>query len=321
MRPAGRPVASAFSGLPAPVRIGSCTGAAGVLTLEGQPSIPPAGSIVVSKSPAVALTIAGSDSGGGAGIQADLKTFEALGVWGTSALTAVTAQNTLGVHDSLVLPAALGSGPDRRGRRRLRGRRGQDRDAGLGAVIEAVASAVADHGLAPVVVDPVLVTSHGDLLLEADAIGVLRRILLPLATLVTPNIPEAEALLSRPIGGVEAMVDAAAELASLGPEAVLLKGGHLGGDRSPDLLWRDGANSGWTGHACPADTPMGPGAPCRLPSAPIWPPAELWWRRARGQRYLSRRRSPPGVDVGHGVGPVNPGWRAGPYPRLDERGA
>ncbi len=275
----------------------------------------------MSKSPAVALTIAGSDSGGGAGIQADLKTFEALGVWGTSALTAVTAQNTLGVHDSLVLPAALV-------RAQIDAVVGDFGVAavktgmlGSAAVIEAVASAVADHGLAPVVVDPVLVTSHGDLLLEADAIGVLRRILLPLATLVTPNIPEAEALLSRPIGGVEAMVDAAAELASLGPEAVLLKGGHLGGDRSPDLLWRDGGEQWLDGPRLPGRHTHGTG--CTLSAAicaHLATGGTLVEACTRAKIFVSEAIA-AGADVGHGVGPVNPGWRAGPYPRLDERGA
>jgi hydroxymethylpyrimidine/phosphomethylpyrimidine kinase len=165
---------------------------------------------MVNDLPRVALTIAGSDSGGGAGIQADLKTFEAFGVWGTCAITAVTAQNTLGVHDSLVLPPTLvraqidavvddlGVAATKTGM------------LGSATVIEAVAAAVSDHGLNPLVVDPVLVTSHGDLLLETDAMGVLRRALLPLASVITPNIPEAEALLDRPIEGVAAMEEAAA---------------------------------------------------------------------------------------------------------------
>jgi hydroxymethylpyrimidine/phosphomethylpyrimidine kinase len=265
---------------------------------------------VVSVTPTVALTIAGSDSGGGAGIQADLKTFEALGVWGTCALTGVTAQNTMGVHDAVVLPerlvraqidavvADLGVGATKTGM------------LGSAAVIETVARAVVDHGLSPLVVDPVLVTSHGDLLLEAGAIGVLRTILLPLATLVTPNIPEAEALLSRRIAGVDAMAEAASELAALGPAAVLLKGGHLGSERSPDLLWQGGHGHWLDGPRLPGRHTHGTG--CTLSAAVC---AYLGLGRplldacAEGKRFVAQAID-AGVDVGRGVGPVNPGWMA-----------
>jgi hydroxymethylpyrimidine/phosphomethylpyrimidine kinase len=275
---------------------------------------------VTQSRPAVALTIAGSDSGGGAGIQADLKTFEAFGVWGTSALTGVTAQNTLGVHDALVLPPALvraqidavvgdfGVGATKTGM------------LGSAAVIEAVAGAVIDHGLTPLIVDPVLVTSHGELLLEADALGVLRQILLPLATLVTPNIPEAEALLGRSIVGAEAMPEAAAELAAFGPAAVLLKGGHLGGDRSPDLLWRDGRGEWLDGPRLSGRYTHGTG--CTLSAAICAQLAalpDLGSVRLKASDRLADACGwakefvagaiAAGVDVGHGVGPVNPGWR------------
>jgi hydroxymethylpyrimidine/phosphomethylpyrimidine kinase len=264
---------------------------------------------VVSEPRVVALTIAGSDSGGGAGIQADLKTFEAFGVWGTSAVTAVTAQNTLGVHDSLVLPAALVRAQIDAVVGDLGAAAVKTGMLGSAAVIAAVASAVADHGLAPLVVDPVLVTSHGDLLLEADAMGVLRQLLLPLATLVTPNIPEAEALLSRPIGGVDAMAEAAAELASLGPAAVLLKGGHLGGDRSPDLLWWDGCEHWFDGPRLPGRHTHGTG--CTLSAAicaHLATGGTLAEGCARAKAFVAGAIA-AGLDVGHGVGPVNPGWR------------
>jgi hydroxymethylpyrimidine/phosphomethylpyrimidine kinase len=264
---------------------------------------------VVSDAPVVALTIAGSDSGGGAGIQADLKTFEAFGVWGTSALTGVTAQNTLGVHGSLVLPASLVRAQIDAVVTDLGVAAAKTGMLGSAAVIEAVASAVVDHGLAPLVVDPVLVTSHGDLLLEADAIGVLRQVLLPLATLVTPNLPEAEALLSRRIGGVEAMVEAAAELAALGPSAVLLKGGHLGGDRSPDLLWWDGREHWLDGPRLPGRHTHGTG--CTLSAAicaHLAMGGTLVEGCARAKAFVAGAIA-AGVDVGHGVGPVNPGWQ------------
>lgn len=257
------------------------------------------------------LTIASSDSGGGAGIQADLKTFAAFGVWGTSAITAVTAQNTLGVHDSLVLPAALVRAQIDAVISDLGAAAVKTGMLGSAAVIEAVAGAVADHGVARLVVDPVLVTSHGDLLLEADALAVLRRVLLPLATLVTPNIPEAEALLSRPIGGADAMIEAAAELASLGSAAVLLKGGHLGGDRSPDLLWCDGRELWLDGPRLPGRHTHGTG--CTLSAAicaHLATGGTLAEGCARAKAFVSEAIA-TGLDIGHGVGPVNPGWRAG----------
>ena len=265
---------------------------------------------MVNDLPRVALTIAGSDSGGGAGIQADLKTFEAFGVWGTCAITGVTAQNTLGVHDSLVLPPTLvraqidavvddlGVAATKTGM------------LGSATVIEAVAAAVSDHGLNPLVVDPVLVTSHGDLLLETDAMGVLRRALLPLAAVITPNIPEAEALLDRPIEGVAAMEEAAAELASFGPAAVLLKGGHLGGSRSPDILWEAG-RAYWL-DAPRRDARHTHGTGCTL-SAAICAQLALGQALApacaRAKEFVTAAIA-AGVEVGRGVGPVNPGWRS-----------
>ena len=151
-----------------------------------------------------------------------------------------------------------------------------------------------DHGLGPFVVDPVLVTSHGDLLLEVDAMGVLRRLLLPLAAVVTPNIPEAEALLSRPIERVTAMEEAAAELASLGPAAVLLKGGHLGGDRSPDVLWQNG-RAEWL-DAPRQDARHTHGTGCTLSAAicaATWRSARPCRQPARAPRSSSPRPSPP----------------------------
>lgn len=261
-------------------------------------------------APAVALTIAGSDSGGGAGIQADLKTFEAYGVWGTSALTGITAQNTIGVHQSLVLPAWLVRAQIDAVVSDMGVTAAKTGMLGSAAVIEAVAAAVADHGLTLLVVDPVLVTSHGDLLLEPDALDVLRRVLLPLATLVTPNLPEAEALLSRPISGVDAMADAAAELASLGAAAVLLKGGHLGGGRSPDLLWRDGREEWLDGPRLPGRHTHGTG--CAL-SAAICAHLATGGSLAEGcalAKDFVAGAIAAGVDVGRGVGPIDPGWQA-----------
>jgi hydroxymethylpyrimidine/phosphomethylpyrimidine kinase len=258
--------------------------------------------------PSVALTIAGSDSGGGAGIQADLKTFEVFGVWGTSALTGVTAQNTVGVAEALVLPPPLVRAQIEAVATDIGVSAAKTGMLGSAAVIEAVAAAVTDFELRPLVVDPVLVTSHGELLLERGAVDVLRRALLPLAALATPNLPEAEALVGHSIEGTAGMVRAAEELAESGLGAVLVKGGHLGGDRSPDLLWVDGAIEWFDGARLPGRYNHGTG--CTLSAA-------ICAQLARGvalspacavaKKFVAGAIT-DGVPVGRGVGPVNPGW-------------
>lgn len=181
----------------------------------------------------VALTIAGSDSGGGAGIQADLKTFHQFGVFGTSAITAITAQNTVGVAgwnpvspellraqiDAVVedlAPSAVKSGM-----------------LGTSELIHVVAASLREHDLGPYVLDPVMVATSGDTLLREDGIAAIRDELIPLAALVTPNTDEASALTGRPIEDEESMRDAARHIVSLGANAALIKGGHFrGGDES-----------------------------------------------------------------------------------------
>ena len=182
-----------------------------------------------------ALTIAGSDSGAGAGIQADLKTFAAHRVYGTTAITAVTAQNTLGVTMWQAMPADLVTAQIEA----VAGDIGADAVKvgmlGNAAIVEAVAAAIAALDLPLVVVDPVMVAKGGDRLLEADAIDALRAELLPRAHIVTPNIPEAEVLAGMTIGSVEDMKRAATRILALGPRVVLVKGGHLGGEESIDV--------------------------------------------------------------------------------------
>ncbi|WP_328292820.1 bifunctional hydroxymethylpyrimidine kinase/phosphomethylpyrimidine kinase [Kineococcus sp. NBC_00420] len=190
----------------------------------------------------VALTIAGSDSGGGAGIQADLKTFAAHGVYGASVVTALTAQNTHGVRGILAVPAEF-----------VRLQLDTVLDditvhatkigmlAGADVVL-AVAEVLRSRALGPVVLDPVMVATSGDALLDPDAVAAVRDVLLPLADLVTPNVPEAAALL-----GVDAATsvaqcrDQAQELARRSGTAVLLKGGHLSGQASVDVLASPGS--------------------------------------------------------------------------------
>lgn len=183
-----------------------------------------------------ALTIAGSDSGGGAGIQADLKTFAALGVHGTSALTAVTAQHTRAVTAVSMVPPKVISAQidavfDDFDVRALKIGMLGDR-----ATIRAVARALGRQRPVPIVLDPVMVASSGAVLLAPEAIGALRDELLPIATLITPNVPEAELLLGRSIPAARELGAAARDLLPLGPASVLLKGGHVGSGPVEDHL-------------------------------------------------------------------------------------
>lgn len=188
---------------------------------------------------AVALTIAGSDPSGGAGIQADLKTFHQFGVYGEAVLTLLTVQNTVGVEEVRVLDAdfvaaqlraVVGDIPP-----------GAAKTGALGseALVERVAELAGEFAF-PVVVDPVMISKHGAPLMDEEAREALRRMLLPRARLVTPNVPEAEVLAGMAIGNVEEAWEAARVILSLGPEAVLVKGGHLEGESVDLLLWREG---------------------------------------------------------------------------------
>lgn len=183
------------------------------------------------------MVVAGSDSGGGAGIQADIKAVTALGGFAATALTALTAQNTQGVFGVHPVPVAF----IRQQIQVVMEDIGADvvKTGMLGdvATIEAVCAALADYAPGvPVVLDPVMVAKGGHALLADDAVGVMRRRLLPLARVITPNLPEAEALSGVRIANVEDMKVAAQILLSLGVPAVLLKGGHLEGDALTDLL-------------------------------------------------------------------------------------
>lgn len=176
-----------------------------------------------------ALTIAGSDSGAGAGIQADLKTFAALGVYGTSAITAITAQNTVGVTQILELsPDLVAAQIDAVildiGANALK--TGMLANA---ALIEIVAQKIRDHRLQNLVVDPVMVAKSGDLLLRRDAIEALRTRLIPLATIVTPNLPEAVELTGIDCKNATAIKNAAKKILALGAKSVVIKGGHRKG--------------------------------------------------------------------------------------------
>lgn len=270
--------------------------------------------------PPVAMTIAGTDSGGGAGITADLKTFEAHGVWGTCAVVAVTAQNTLGVQAFETLRPSMVQAQIR----------SVASDIGIDAaktgmlataeLVDAVAAAWADvrriarsegRSGPALVVDPVFVSKHGDTLLADDAVAALREHLLPLATIVTPNLPEASALTGIEVTDRAGMEEAARLLAETGVRTVMVKGGHLGGDSSPDLVYTDGRSTWLDAPRIPGRHTHGTG--CTLSAAIA---AEL----ARGmdpadaciaaKRYVEHAIA-AGVELGSGVGPVNPGWARG----------
>jgi hydroxymethylpyrimidine/phosphomethylpyrimidine kinase len=194
----------------------------------------------------IALTIAGSDSGGGAGIQADLKTFHAFGVYGASVITALTAQNTLGVHGVHAVPpdfvrAQLDAVAEDLPPAAIK--TGMLANA---AIIAAVAAGIRAHHLTPYVLDPVMVATSGDALLDAAAGGALRERLLPLSTLVTPNLDEAAALTGRRGRDEDAMRRMAEDLVAAGAGAALVKGGHMPGDRLVDVLFDGREHRSWS---------------------------------------------------------------------------
>lgn len=255
------------------------------------------------------LTIAGSDSGGGAGIQADLKTFAALGCYGMSAITALTAQNTVAVTGIMpVTPEFVASQID-----------AVASDIGMDAVkigmlhsapiIRAVADRLAHHRPPHIVVDPVMVAKSGDRLLEEEAIDALRADLFPLATIITPNLPEAEVLLNRTIADLGAMRDAAVALTALGPRAALVKGGHLRHERSIDVLYiaQEGEPMALEGERIETENTHGTG--CTLSSAIAAYLARGYALReavVRAKVYLTAAlRAGASYRLGQGHGPVH----------------
>jgi hydroxymethylpyrimidine/phosphomethylpyrimidine kinase len=183
------------------------------------------------------LSIAGSDSGGGAGIQADLKTFAALGVYGTTAITAITAQNTVGVTAAVPLEADLVTAQIEAVAGDIEIHATKTGMLGTSAIVEAVAAAIVELDLPNLVVDPVMVAKSGDRLVDDEGIRTMRLELLPRALVVTPNIPEAEVLSGTRITSPERAREAAQRIHAMGPTAVIVKGGHAAGDEIVDLLF------------------------------------------------------------------------------------
>jgi len=194
----------------------------------------------------IALTIAGSDSGGGAGIQADLKTFHAFGVFGTTAITAVTAQNTLGVHAVHAIPPDIVIAQIRAVARDLRPAACKTGMLATRPLVEAVAGALRDEALDNYVLDPVMVATSGDALLDAGAEAAILALLVPLAACVTPNLDEAERLTNRRVRTTLEMQAAAESLVAAGARSALIKGGHGEGDEVIDLLWDGRRLRTWT---------------------------------------------------------------------------
>ena len=255
-----------------------------------------------------ALTIAGSDSGGGAGIQADLKVFFALGCHGMTALTALTAQNTTAVTGVHTVPedfvvaqieaVASDIGVDA-------AKTGMLASA---AIVEAVAKAVEVNAIDKLVVDPVFVSKHRDRLLAPDAVDALRTRLFPLATIITPNLYEAGALLDTEVAGLEDMKSAAEQLLAFGPRAVLVKGGHLPGDRAIDVYFDGSDMVEIDGPRFDTEDTHGTG--CAISAA-------ITARLAHGDELLDAVRAAKefitgaidrSLRLGKGYGPVNPGW-------------
>jgi hydroxymethylpyrimidine/phosphomethylpyrimidine kinase len=212
------------------------------------------------------LSIAGSDSGGGAGIQADLKTVAALGCYGMTAITALTAQNTQGVRSIHAVPLKmLADQID-----------AVVEDIGVDAVkigmlhsadtVRTVSAAIERHALPNIVLDPVMVATSGAVLIDNEAVSVLVRYLFPMAAVVTPNLDEASLLVGRPLDSEASLEAAALQLLEMGAQAVLLKGGHLPGDTVSDLLVTQGGSPHWM-RAARIDTPNTHGTGCTLSSA------------------------------------------------------
>jgi hydroxymethylpyrimidine/phosphomethylpyrimidine kinase len=266
------------------------------------------------------LTIAGSDSGGGAGIQADLKTFEAHGVFGLTAITCITAQNTVGVRDIVELPTSIIQSQLEAVFNDFDVAAVKIGMLGSAAIISLVADFLRDRAASiPIVLDPVMVATSGDRLLREDALELLKRELIPLATLITPNIPEGEILSGMSIESPRAMIDAMPVLQALGAQAVLLKGGHMAArfediemPQSIDLLMSDDALSSFFGPYIETRHTHGTG--CTLSSAIASNLAnglrlEQAVAAAKEYVYSAILHAP---ELGKGNGPLRHAWKNRP---------
>jgi hydroxymethylpyrimidine/phosphomethylpyrimidine kinase len=256
-----------------------------------------------------ALTIAGSDSSAGAGIQADLKTFAAHGVFGTCAITAITAQNTVGVSAAVPLAPSLVTAQIEAVASDIRLHATKIGMLATADIVAAVAAAITAYSLPAVVVDPVMISKSGHALLDPAAVDALVRLLLPLAVVVTPNIPEAEALTGAAIASMADARDAARRICAFGPAAVVIKGGHAAGDEVVDLLFDGTTFTEFTTPRIPSKNTHGTG--CTFASAvaaQLALGARLTDAVAAAQAYVAGaiRQAPA---IGHGHGPLQHFWR------------
>jgi len=256
-----------------------------------------------------ALTIAGSDSGGGAGIQADLKTFHEIGVYGMSVVTALTAQNTVGVHAVHVPPADFVRAQFDAVVRDIGVEAAKTGMLATADVIKVVAAGIREYGITRLVVDPVCASKHGDKLVADDAIDALRSEILPLAEVVTPNLGEVEVLTGVTVRDVGDLRAAAEAMKALGPRWVLVKGGHLpAGQDAVDLLYDGEQAIEVRGERI--DTADTHGTGCTLSAA-------IAAHRARGDDVVAAVRAAKafvtgairhGLRLGSGIGPVDHAW-------------
>jgi hydroxymethylpyrimidine/phosphomethylpyrimidine kinase len=261
-------------------------------------------------APPRALTIAGSDSGGGAGIQADLKTFGALGVYGMTAITAVTVQNTTGVSGYDEVAAATVAAQIHAVASDIGVDAAKTGMLASAAIVQAVARAVGEAGIAKLVVDPVFVSKHGHRLLQEDAVAALRDRIVPLAAVVTPNLPEAAGLAGlESVGTRQEMKRAAEAIVELGARSVLVKGGHLDeAGRASDLFF-DGDCMEWV-ESERFDTPHTHGTGCVLSAAITAYLArgeETLEAVARGKEFVTEAIR-AALPIGEGIGPVDPSF-------------
>jgi hydroxymethylpyrimidine/phosphomethylpyrimidine kinase len=263
----------------------------------------------VNREPRIVLTIAGSDSGGGAGIQADLKTFAALGCYGASVITAVTAQNTMAVTAAYPLPTELVTAQIEAVAGDIAIHATKTGMLATTAIVEAVAAAVAGLELPNLVVDPVMIAKSGDALLDRDAVRALCNELVPRARVVTPNIPEAEAMTGLRIRTLEDVHAAAARIKAMGPTAVVVKGGHADGDDIVDLLMT--ADEVRELHVRRVPTRNTHGTGCTFASAIaalLAQGATIPDAVAGAQTYVAGAIR-HALAVGHGHGPLDHFWR------------
>ncbi len=251
-----------------------------------------------------ALTIAGSDSGGGAGMQADLKTFSALGVFGMSAVTAITAQNTTAVTAVFELPPDLVAAQIDAVLTDIGADAVKTGMIANSEIIRVVAAKIRQYGVSSLVVDPVMVAKSGDRLLREEAVSALTSELLPLATVVTPNLPEAEVILGREIATLDAMRDAARAIVDLGARSVVVKGGHLTGD-AIDVFYDGGAFAELPARRVATTNTHGTGCTFASAIAALLARGEPLAAAVSGAKAYLTAAIERAFPLGHGHGPVH----------------